>query len=336
MSIRASDIARWPLPPAVSPQHKVRMCLPYKQAWPVMVVHNTWLHQIQHTYRFDEGIDEVLRHLIYTANNEPKHIKKLIFKTVRCLHCHVGARAGQHPKIGLGTKVVPSSTSTAAATKDDGSSGSDKMLAIHTFHYEWLQRVTEQCNIASIEKTVRIIIDYYQSRVQQQLYEQDNNNSNTNKASSSTRSSTATNEKELEIFGKNRQDDPRFHRVLQQLNNNDNGDNDTNEDGETSGDNDGCTNTTTTDNTDVPPITTTEVVDEDPAACTQEEMANAIKRCQVGRNSKSYSIALHETPEEYEHRRHHEIQIEQSEETKLAREKINKAFMMARHDDDTA
>lgn len=335
MSIRASDIARWPLPPAVSPQHKVRMCLPYKQAWPVMVVHNTWLHQIQHTYRFDEGIDEVLRHLIYTANNEPKHIKKLIFKTVRCLHCHVGARAGQHPKIGLGTKVVPSSTSTAAATKDDGSSGSDKMLAIHTFHYEWLQRVTEQCNIASIEKTVRIIIDYYQSRVQQQLYEQDNNNSNTNKASSS-RSSTATNEKELEIFGKNRQDDPRFHRVLQQLNNNDNGDNDTNEDGETSGDNGGCTNTTTTDNTDVPPITTTEVVDEDPAACTQEEMANAIKRCQVGRNSKSYSIALHETPEEYEHRRHHEIQIEQSEETKLAREKINKAFMMARHDDDTA
>jgi len=335
MSIRASDIARWPLPPAVSPQHKVRMCLPYKQAWPVMVVHNTWLHQIQHTYRFDEGIDEVLRHLIYTANNEPKHIKKLIFKTVRCLHCHVGARAGQHPKIGLGTKVVPSSTSTAAATKDDGSSGSDKMLAIHTFHYEWLQRVTEQCNIASIEKTVRIIIDYYQSRVQQQLYEQDNNNSNTNKASSS-RSSTATNEKELEIFGKNRQDDPRFHRVLQQLNNNDNGDNDTNEDGETSGDNGGCTNTTTTDNTDVPPITTTEVVDEDPAACTQEEMANAIKRCQVGRNSKSYSIALHETPEEYEHRRHHEIQIEQSEETKLAREKINKAFMMARHDDGSA
>jgi len=138
MSIRSSDLSRWPLPPSSSPQDKVRMCLPYYSTWPVMPIHNTWLLDCATRYHFDGDVNEVLRHLIYTANSEPTHIKKLIFKTVRCLHCHVGARADQHVKIKLGTKMKmigkeeegekEETTTTATA------SSSPTRILIHTFH----------------------------------------------------------------------------------------------------------------------------------------------------------------------------------------------------------
>jgi len=151
MSIRCSDLSRWPMPPSSGAQ-KVRLCLPFKKEWPVMPIHNEWLLSCVDKYGFDDA-GEVLRHLIYMANSESKPIKKLIFKTVRCLHCHVGARADQHKKVLLGTP------------KDEGETNTE--IVIHTFHYEWLNRVTQSCNIASVEKCVRIIIDYYQSRVKQ-------------------------------------------------------------------------------------------------------------------------------------------------------------------------
>ena len=72
-------------------------------------------------------------------------------------------------------------------------------------------------------------------------------------------------------------------------------------------------------------ISNKDSANDDPAACSQEEINEAIKRCQVGRNSASYAIAMKETPEETQARREKEIVIEESEETKKAREQIRKA-----------
>jgi hypothetical protein len=298
MSIRSSDISRWPLPPSRTAQDKVRMCLPIKQIWPVMLIHNDWLLSSQKKYNFD-NVDEILRHLIYTANSEPSTIKKLIFKTIRCLHCHVGARADQHIKINLGTTVTTKSNASEADEEDENSTTNDPIIAIHTFHYEWLSRVTESCNIASIEKCIRIIIDYYQSRVKQ-VFHSDGKD--------------ASMKKELELFGKNRIDDPRFQEVLASLKK----DEEVNDDEEKDVNDDASNDDNTPDNDDTH--------NDDPAACSKDDIAQAIQRCQVGRNSKSYSIALKESSEEYELRRKKEIIIENSDESKAARIKIGKAL----------
>ena len=245
-----------------------------------MPIHNEWLLSCVERYGFDD-VDEVLRHLIYLANSEAKPIKKLIFKTVRCLHCHVGARADQHKKVNLGT---------LSGASGDAESESP-MIAIHTFHYDWLTRVTEICNIASVEKCVRIIIDYYQSRVKQ-VYHSDGE-----KAAAA---------KELLLFGKNRHDDPRYASVLQR-------------------NSDPKSQTNQPASAIEKEISNKDSASDDPAACSQEEIDEAIKRCQVGRNSASYAIAMNETPEETQARRAKEIVIEESEETKKAREQIRKA-----------
>ena len=245
-----------------------------------MPIHNEWLLSCVERYGFDD-VDEVLRHLIYLANSESKPIKKLIFKTVRCLHCHVGARADQHKKVNLGTLSGTSGVSESERP----------MIAIHTFHYDWLTRVTEICNIASVEKCVRIIIDYYQSRVKQ-VYHSDGE-----KAAAA---------KELLLFGKNRHDDPRYASVLQR-------------------DSDPKSKTNQSASAIEKEISNKDSANDDPAACSQEEINEAIKRCQVGRNSASYAIAMKETPEETQARREKEIVIEESEETKKAREQIRKA-----------
>lgn len=284
MSIRCSDLSRWPLPPSSSPQQKVRMCLPHKKTWPVMPIHNEWLLACTERYGFDD-VDEVLRHLIYTANSEPKPIKKLIFKTVRCLHCHVGARADQHKKTDLGT-IKDKGTNDYTETNN---TNNNTKIAIHTFLYDWLTRVTELCKIASVEKCVRIIVDYYQSRVKQVFH------SDGQKAAST---------KELLLFGKNRQDDPRYAAVLQR---------------------DEEHELPAAAQADVAEASNAEIID-DPAACSQKAMGEAIKRCQVGRNSASYAVAMKETSEETQARRAKEILIEESEETKRAREQIRLAL----------
>lgn len=246
-----------------------------------MPIHNDWLLSCVERYGFDD-VDEVLRHLIYLANSESKPIKKLIFKTVRCLHCHVGARADQHKKINLGTVSGASIDAEAESP----------MIAIHTFHYDWLTRVTDICKIASVEKCVRIIIDYYQSRVKQ-VYHSDGE-----KAAAA---------KELLLFGKNRHDDPRYAAILQR-------------------DNDPTSNTNQSATAIEKETSNNDSMNDDPAACSQEEIEEAIKRCQVGRNSASYAIAMKETPQETQARRAKEIVIEESEETKKAREQIRKAL----------
>lgn len=260
-----------------------------------MPIHNEWLLSCVDRYAFDD-VDEVLRHLIYTANSESKPNKKLIFKTVRCLHCHVGARADQHKKVNLGTikdKGVTTSANEAAA-ETSGKKSDNTTIAIHTFHYEWLARVTKVCKIASVEKCVRIIIDYYQSRVKQ-VYHSDG--------------PKAAAAKELLIFGKNRHDDPRYASVLQN-----------DKENPFKARNEPCGGS------EASASNSSSVLSDDPAACSEGEMADAIQRCQVGRNSHSYAVAMKETPAETQARRAKEILVEESDETKRARAQIRKAL----------
>jgi len=112
------------------------------------------------------------------------------------------------------------------------------------------------------------------------------------------------------MFGKNRDDDPRYAEVLEREN-----------DDSMSKENRPAANIG-----EEEALKAGSDVNDDPAACSQKDMIEAIKRCQVGRNSASYAVAMNETPEETQARRAKEILIEESEETKRAREQIRLAL----------
>lgn len=102
------------------------------------LVRHVWkLCKDQHQWLLESGSpDQLLRELIDRANRESKARKKLIFKIIRCLHCHQGVRAGFIPKVDLD-------------------------MCIYEHQMEWLKLVKEHCGHASVEKTVRIILDFY-------------------------------------------------------------------------------------------------------------------------------------------------------------------------------
>ena len=63
-------------------------------------------------------------------------MKRLIFRVIRCQHCHSGTRAGHIPK-------------------------KDKSCGVFDFQMVWLRAVEKQCDHPSVEKTIRVLIDYY-------------------------------------------------------------------------------------------------------------------------------------------------------------------------------
>jgi len=239
---------------------------PVSHTWHLMPIQLHWLKECSTKYGFAD-VDETLRHLIYLANSEPVANKRLIFRIKRCLHCHVGARASQHAKMELTAQV-------------------------HAFQMQWLRNVTEKCGIKSLEKSVRIICDYYQSRVKQAALED----------------STKGVEKEREIFSVRRGEDPRLAEALAKAIGEEAGvSNDTGLSGGTMG----C---------DLKDLAS------DAAACSEEATIDAIRRCQVGRGSSLYARARGESKEETKKRREKEMKIEQSDEAKKDRELIRKAL----------
>ena len=127
----AAELRRWPRPPSSSG------CLGEVEAhdWPLYHDHYDWLDEMASAYTFADA-GEVLRHLVFSANGETSQVKKLIFRQIRCLHCHSGTRAGHIPK-------------------------KDKHLSLFDFQLVWLKAVHQQCDHPSVEKTVRVLIDYY-------------------------------------------------------------------------------------------------------------------------------------------------------------------------------
>lgn len=274
MSIRLRDLSNWPLPPhQSSARDNVRILSPVTHVWELMRIHLMWLEDCTIRYGFD-NVDETLRHLIYLSNSEPVKHKRLIFRIKRCLHCHVGARAGQHPKVSL-------------------------TASVHHFQWQWLQTVTEKCGITSIEKCVRIICDFYQSRVKEAA----------NINGSSQEQEDAGRLKEKEIFGTRRSEDERFTRALSRWH-------------ICCKHDDEEKKRQQKENPDLKDLV------NDPAACSDQDSAAAMARCQVGRSSASYAAAMGETTEETNARRAKELVMQESEEAKKNRAFIRKVLFM--------
>jgi len=274
MSIRLRDLSNWPLPPHQSSvRDNVRNLSPVSHEWQLMRIHVTWLEDCTIRYGFD-NVDETLRHLIYLSNSEPIKHKRLIFRIKRCLHCHVGARAGQHPKVSLTANV-------------------------HQFQLQWLQTVTEKCSITSVDKCVRIICDFYQSRVKEAA----------NIKGSRQEQEAAGRLRETEIFGKRRSEDERFTNALSTW------------------------HTCCKQKDEEKQLQQKEIPDlkdlaSDPAACSDQDSAAAMARCQVGRSSASYAALMGETAEETDARRAKELMMQDSEEAKKNRAFIRKVLHM--------
>ena len=127
----AAELARWPAPPVGA----VTALQPH--AWPVYHDHFDWLDEITSKYKFADA-GETLRHLLFVANGEAPPVKKLIFLSVRCLHCHAGA-----------------------GSAGDGIPKKPKPMAVFGFQSLWLEAVMKRSGHPTIEKTVRIVVDYY-------------------------------------------------------------------------------------------------------------------------------------------------------------------------------
>mmetsp|Transcript_25840 Transcript_25840/g.29776 ORF Transcript_25840/g.29776 Transcript_25840/m.29776 type:complete len:271 (+) Transcript_25840:81-893(+) len=265
MSRPVGDLARWPRPQANIYDETRNLHDLVTFDCPLMPIQKKWIEDCTVKYGFDDP-SETLRHLIYTANAEPKQNLKLIFRIKRCLHCHVGARGSQHSKVTIAAKF-------------------------YRFQRQWIENVRDKCDIPSNEKTVRVICDFYQSRVKETARCAENN---------TVPSSVSNGMLEEDLFRMKRDHDSRYHAATSRWKNGkkDNG----------------------------PECVAIVDPELDLSACSADEIRNAVKRCQVGRGSASFSSALGEVPEETIKRRAKEVKKENSKEALRARLLIRKAL----------
>jgi len=277
------DLARWPAPkwkgalpetnetgspfnPHIDtyPNH---LLVPI-ESLPLMDVHKCWLLKMTVEWGFSSP-SETLRHLVFVTISESSNNKKLIFRIKRCLHCHVGARKGDHGKVEIGG------------------------VEFYRFQVEWLENVKEKCSIKSVDKCVRIICDYYMSRIKASQIESE-------KSTATTTTKTGV-DIESEIFTMKREHDSRVKVARLKL------------EGKTQDDN------------EVIQILSDEIQSL-PTSCTPEETLAAIKKCQVGRAAATFAEANLESPEETSKRREEEEKLENTEEMKRMREVIRKTL----------
>eukprot|EP00520_Triparma_pacifica_P001651 CAMPEP_0118635706 /NCGR_PEP_ID=MMETSP0785-20121206/2217_1 /TAXON_ID=91992 /ORGANISM="Bolidomonas pacifica, Strain CCMP 1866" /LENGTH=300 /DNA_ID=CAMNT_0006526753 /DNA_START=138 /DNA_END=1037 /DNA_ORIENTATION=+ len=285
------DLARWGPPPILGPaprfnqdgepfnphkhtrpEHMLVDILP-SGSLPLMPVQASWIERAVDRYGFDD-IGEVIRHLVFAVNAERKEVKKLVFKIKRCLHCHVGARQDQHAKVNLSP------------------------VQVYSFQLKWLTSVVDNCPVRDVGKALRIICDYYMSRVNEaEIAKGKVDNSEDVKGGDDV---------ELELFTRRRSHDSRVTVAIARWN--------------------------------TPVGSSSEVENKEPVqilsdeaqglkgACSPRETAEAIRRCQVGRGSASYAESRGETAEETKKRRELEVMKEDGEEMKRAKELIRKTL----------
>ena len=104
--------------------------------WTVTKVQKSYIEKIAEKYSVD--ISWVVTRLILQANREDNKRKKFIFRVVRCDNCTQSSTGGY--KVPL-------------------------QLELDAMHAKWLENVFEKCNHASVDKTLRILLDFYISVV---------------------------------------------------------------------------------------------------------------------------------------------------------------------------
>ena len=100
--------------------------------WTITKVQHEYIHKIAKKFKVD--ISSVVTRLIVQANKEDNKRKKFIFRVVRCDNCSQSSTGGY--------KV-------------------DVELELDLLHTKWLDNVHIKCNHASVDKTLRIILDFY-------------------------------------------------------------------------------------------------------------------------------------------------------------------------------
>ena len=276
------DLARWAhpdLPPLLE-------LTPLTPASPLLLlpVQVEYLRHVTYRYGFDD-ISETLRHLIFHVNFQPPETKKIIFRSIRCFHCTVGNNSATH------AKVSP-----------------DSVPFVYAFQRVWLEKVLVSCGIPSVDKAVRIILDYYMSLVKSASPSEGQASKATTTSVSAAGSVTKPDEKgpnmEKQIYTKNRVHDSRVLLAEDRYQ------------AARAG--------------SQPHKRAVKILSDDlqalPEACSAEETLAAMRTCQVGRGSGSYALALDETAGETRERRAREEEEENTPENAEKRKLIEKVL----------
>mmetsp|Transcript_55514 Transcript_55514/g.89937 ORF Transcript_55514/g.89937 Transcript_55514/m.89937 type:complete len:157 (-) Transcript_55514:48-518(-) len=95
-----------------------------------------WLDDVA-ARRFENDVAAVLCFLIDAANATSKEMKREMFTVIRCIHC------SQHCPRGGDKK--------------------ERTLQLKAYQIQWLSAVQKRCHHSSVQKTVRILCDFYYS-----------------------------------------------------------------------------------------------------------------------------------------------------------------------------
>ena len=103
------------------------------RVWTICVTHQKWIDRISEEY--DTDVSAVVKRLVNVVNAETKQMKKKIFREIRCHRCFQGG-----PKGGYKAEVE---------------------LTLPSMQLAWMEKVHQNCKHSSIDKTMRIILEFY-------------------------------------------------------------------------------------------------------------------------------------------------------------------------------
>jgi hypothetical protein len=112
---------------------------PQGRLWTITVPQQRWVAETER--RFGVSATEIAVALIKNANHQSVEVKKYIFRVPRCNNCGVGGLRG-----GLKT---------------------EQSLSLAPEHFTWMTNVHEKCAHGTVDKTLRIILDYYMGKCQE-------------------------------------------------------------------------------------------------------------------------------------------------------------------------
>jgi len=114
-----------------------------RRIWTVTNVQAHYIASMTEKYDLETASDLLdgaswgITNLVKQANSEDTKTKKLIFRIVRCYNCQQGNPTG-------GEKV-------------------EMTLDLRPIHLKWLENVHQNCGHSSVDKTMRILLDFYMS-----------------------------------------------------------------------------------------------------------------------------------------------------------------------------
>jgi hypothetical protein len=112
---------------------------PQGRLWTITVPQQRWVAEAAR--RFGVSPTEVAVALIKHANQQTVELKKYLFRVPRCNNCGVGGLRG-------GLKI-------------------EQSLSLAPELFEWMTNVHEKCGHPTADKTLRIVLDYYMGKCQE-------------------------------------------------------------------------------------------------------------------------------------------------------------------------